>query len=235
MKIECPRCGGNNEIESVEYEFLTCRFCKNSLFIDFDGISLTYTYKSVIPSEEITMFLKKDFERIGFSENYKIINKLPVYLPFWESGESGFLESASSRIKSEKFQKPSQERIVFDFKGTDVSVEKISPDTQPDIEEKRTLYFLPFYMIIINYKEKEYTYYVDALSGRVEGEPIPFMSGKDIGRFFPLFVIMLSIFFLINLVLNNVPLSLFVNFVLIYLFYNISISEILSKQNKNEH
>lgn len=221
-------------MEVVEYEFLTCRFCKNSLYIDFDGISLTYTYKSIVSPAEVVMFLKRDFKKIGFSENYKIINKYPVYLPFWEVGENNFLESASSQIKIGKIPKPSQERLVFDFKEMAEQVETENPDTQPDIDKKRTLYYIPFYRIILNFREKEYSFFIDALSGKVIGDPIPFMSAKEIGRYFPLFILMLIIFFVVNLFFNNIIISLFLNVILIYIFFNISLAEVVKKLYKNE-
>ena len=234
MTVDCPQCNGKNEIETAEYEFLTCIYCKNSLYIDFDGISLTYTYSSIISSDEVVMFLKKDFEKTGFSENYRIINQYPLYMPFWGLGESDFLESASSKIDAGKIPKPSQERRIFDLSEMAESVEKEDPDSQPDIEDKRSLYYLPFYKIVINFKDKEYQFYVDALSGRIFGEPIPFMSAKEIGKYFPFFILMLITFFFINLLFNNVFVLIFLNIVLIYLFFNLSLAEFVKKLYKNE-
>ncbi len=234
MKITCPNCSGENNIEVVEYEFLTCQFCKNSLYIDFDGISSTYTYKSIISPEEVLMFLKKDFGKIGFSENYRVINKNAVYIPFWEIEGSEFLESASSKLEIGKIPKPSIEKRVFDFSGDNSSVEKVDPDTQPDKDGKRTLYFMPYYRIVINFKEKEYSFYVDALNGRVTGEPIPFISAKELGNYFPFFIIMFLTFFIINIFFDNAIVSIFINAVLVFLFYNISLSEVVKKLKKNE-
>lgn len=234
MNVNCPQCSGKNRVELTDYDFLTCSFCGNSLYIDYDGVSLAFTYKSMIDSEEAPMYLKRDFEKAGFSEGWRLINSFPVYMPFWEIEGTSHLKNASSKLKADIIPKPSQEKRIFDYREMEGVVEKEEPDSQPDVAEKRSLYYLPFYQVVVTFKEKKYSFFVNGISGKVYGDPIPFLSAKEIGRFFPFFLLMFIIFFTVNLMFNNVIVLVLLNLILVFLFFYLSLAEMVKKLYKNE-
>ncbi len=234
MIFECPKCGGKNNLELAENEFIKCSYCNNFSYIDLDGIVSVYTYKSLIDIKDTTLFLKKDFEKTGFSEEFKIINNYPIYIPFWDVEDSKVLSSGSSQFREDGAVKPSEEKSVFDFDSIAGSIEIIDPDIIPDQDEKKILCYLPFYRVIINYKGEEYDFLVNGMSGEISGDPIPFVSVKEAGSLFPQFLMIFLVSFVINFIFDNLFLAISINIIAIYLLFSFSISKITRKLYKNE-
>lgn len=234
MIFECTKCGGKNHLEIAGNEFIKCTYCNNFSYIDLDGIVLVYTYKSLIDINDTTLFLKKDFEKIGFSEEFRIINRYPLYIPFWDVEGSRVLEKGSSHFDGVDTVIPSEEKIIFDYDSILGSVDIMEPDIVPDEAEKKTLCYIPFYKVIINYKGTEYDFLINGMSGEITGNPIPFVSVKEAGALFPQFALIFIVAFVINFLFDNLYLAIFSNIVAIYLLFSFSISKIGRKLYKNE-
>ena len=234
MIFECPKCGGKNNLELAENEFIKCSYCNNFSYIDLDGIVSVYTYKSLIDIKNTTLFLKKDFEKTGFSEEFKIINNYPVYIPFWDVEGSKVLSGGSSQFREDGAVKPSGEKAIFDFDSISGSIEIIEPDIIPGKDEKKILCYLPFYKVIINYRGEEYDFLVNGMSGEISGDPIPFVSVKEAGSLFPQFLLIFLVAFVINFIFDNLFLAISTNIIAIYLLFSFLISKISRKLYKNE-
>ncbi len=234
MIFECPKCGGKNNLEIAGNEFIKCSYCNNFSYIDLDGIVSVYTFKSLIDINDTTLFLKKDFKKTGFSEDFRIINRYPVYMPFWDIEGSRVLEKGSSHYKKEEAVTPSEEKIIFDYDSILGSVEVIEPDLMPEGSEKKILCYLPFYRVVINYKDVEYDFLINGMSGAITGDPIPFVSVKEAGALFPQFALIFAVAFVINFLFDNLYLAIFSNIVAVYLLFSFSISKISRKLYKNE-
>ena len=234
MIFECPKCGGSNKLELAENEFIKCSYCNNFSYIDLDGIVSVYTFKSLIDISDTTLFLKKDFEKTGFSEEFKIINRYPLYIPFWDvEGTKALLKGSSQFLESNTIR-PSEEKIIFDFDSISGSIDIIEPDIIPEEEEKKILCYLPFYKVVINYKGDEYDFLVNGMSGEISGDPIPFVSVKETGSLFPQFLMIFLVAFVINFIVDNLLFAIFVNIIAVYLLFSFSISKISRKLYKNE-
>ena len=229
MHYNCPKCGGENQIKIAENEYLKCSYCNNSLYIDLDGITLVYSYKSLINPQNLSLHLKKDFKKTGFSENFKIINHYPLYLPFWETEKKKQLERGSSRFEDEFINIPSEEKKTFEFEEIASEVEVIEPDTQPESDKKRNLCYMPFYAVVINYREKEYTFFINGMNGEVTGDPIPYVSSDETIKLLPLFLMIFVAAFIVNYFFDNFIIALIINILTVFVLYNLSLSKINKK------
>ncbi len=235
MVFKCPKCGGSNNLELVEDEFLKCSYCNNYSYVDPEGIVSVYTFKSLIKEKEISLFLKKDFERIGFSEDFKITSTYPLYIPFWDVKGSKSLLRGSSLFSEETVIKPSEERIIFDYDSIAGKIDITEPDVAPELNDNTVLCYLPFYKVKINYKNDDFVFLINGMNGDVSGDPIPFVSVEEAGSLFPKFALAFFVAFVINFVFDNLFLSIFSNLVAIYLVFSFSISAINKNLYKNEH
>lgn len=222
MKISCPQCGAEYQLDEPDIYF-SCPFCKNSLFIDLENIVSVYTFKSAIEPHQIGSYLKKDFEKMGFNENLDIIDSIPVYFPFWHIEGEKEVDSASSRFPRKRSGLLSSNRTFFDARSVDYRIELIEIDTQPEDSRKRCLYYYPFFKVTVRFREKNFEFFVNAVSGEVFGEPIPFISGNEVSQFFPLFIAIFLSFLVVNYMFDHFFLSLAINLGLFYLFYQLSL------------
>lgn len=190
MKISCPQCGASVQLIHTD-SYLTCDFCKNSLYVDLDKTVAVFTYKSKIGPPQVGSYLKRDFAKMGFDENIQIVQSVPVFFPFWQEKDKNVLLAGSSVFPTDHIKLQSTGRLFFDTTRVDYRTEICEIDTQPQEAGERILVYCPFYKVFVGHKGKEYTYFVNAVTGEVFGDPIPFMSGKDLT---PLFYLFLSIF-----------------------------------------
>ena len=144
MIFKCPKCGGSNKLELAENEFIKCSYCNSFSYIDIDGIVSVYTFKSLIDIGDTTLSLKKDFEKIGFSEEFRIVNRYPLYIPFWDVESNKALLKGSSQYRESDTIRPSEEKIIFDFDSISGSIDIIEPDIIPEEEEKKNSLLYPF-------------------------------------------------------------------------------------------
>ena len=225
MKINCPQCGADFQQEKPDV-FIKCEFCKNSLFIDIDKITAVYTFKPSIKSHQLSSYLKKDFEKMGFDEDIKVIESSPVYFPFWQIENEKKHERGNHCFPQEKIESLSAGKIFFDATKIDYRIEVIGVDTQPDSSVNRTLYYYPFYVVEIEFKKKKYQFFVNAINGRVYGDPLPFLPGEDVNRLFPLFLTIFLFFLFVNYFFHEVLISVVVNVLALFIFFQISYSVI---------
>ncbi|MCK4763983.1 MAG: hypothetical protein KAW12_17405 [Candidatus Aminicenantes bacterium] len=199
MKLNCPQCGDENQI-AVPEAFLTCRSCSSSLYIDIDKIAVVRTYAPTVKPENLSLYLKKDFHKVGFDEEIKITHTIPIYLPFHQIKGQNRLSRASSHFPIENIPMPSTQKIIFNpVSAEEKRIEIFDIDTQPPGSEEETLYYLPFFQIKINFRGKAYDFFVNAVNGEVFGTPIPYTSTKETVKLFPLFLLTFILLILANI------------------------------------
>jgi len=225
MIINCPRCGADFQLEEPDV-FIKCEFCKNSLFIDIDKITTVYTFESAIKSNQLSLYLKKDFEKIGFNEDIELVNSTPVYFPFWQIESEKKLVKGSHHFPAEKIESLSARKKFFNYSEINFGIEVIDIDTQPKSSMNRTLYYYPFYRVEVDFKKKRYQFFINAINGHVYGDPIPFFSAQDENKLFPLFLTIFLLFFTINYFFNRLIISMAVNVVAFFIFFQLSYSMI---------
>lgn len=232
MKISCPQCDTEFNLENAE-SFLTCPECKNSLFIDLDDVIAVYTFKSAIEPHLIGTCLKKNFEKMGFDEDFYIVYSVPVYIPFWQLEGMEKLKRGCSRFPVDDVNLLSTNRKFFDPNRLDFRIEVLDIDTQPAASQKRILYYYPFFRLDIEFREEKYRFFVDAVTGAVFGDSIAFISGKHINRMFPLFLLFFVVFLAVNYFFNQLFVSISINVLLIFVFFQVSL-HVFDKQGSNK-
>lgn len=223
MEINCPQCGADFRLEKPEV-FISCEFCKNSLFIDIDKITAVYSFEPAIKSQELISYLKKDFEKIGFNEKFELIDATPVYFPFWKIGGEKKLERGSHRFPEEKIESLSARQNFFNASEIDFRIEVVGIDTQPKDSGNRTLYYYPFFTVEIEFKKKRYQFFINAVNGCVYGDPIPFFTGEDANKLFPLFSVIFLFFLVVNYFFQSLFFSVVINSLAIVFFFQLSYS-----------
>lgn len=201
MNFTCPRCGAINQLENPD-PFPGCEYCHSSLYIDFDSIIAVYTFAPTIEIQRISLYLKNDFEKIGFREAITIRSTRLVHLPFWLEDEKQRLHAAYSRFPAKTIPIPSATPLFFETKGTE-ALTIVPVDTDPQSGKKGTLYFVPFFQVLVAYKNREYPFFVNGISGEVFGERLPFIPGERSQRLFPYFLLFFSSFLLGNFLLGG--------------------------------
>ncbi len=203
MKLSCPQCSAENQVE-IPVAFVRCEFCKSSLYIDIDGITVVYAFSPLVQPQQLGMFLKRDFEKTGFNENITIQRSVPLYFPFWGIEGSDKLERACSHFPGEYIKIPAGEKVFFDHEGTlEKNIEIQSIDTQPGTTKKRTLYYVPFFQVNIVFNRKDYTFFINAVTGAVSGDPIPYFSVEATFKLFLMFIAVFIILVVINSIFDN--------------------------------
>ena len=130
--------------------------------------------------------------------------------------------SASSRFPKNRTGLLSANRIFFDVRTVDYRIELVEIDTQPEESQKRYLYYYPFFKVSVRFREKKYEFFVNAVSGEVFGDPIPFISGNEVSHFFPLFITIFLSFLVVNYMFDHFFLSVAINLALFYFFFQLS-------------
>ena len=177
MKLNCPQCGDENKI-AVPEAFLTCQSCKSSLFIDIDKIAVVYTFTPTVKPEVLSLYLKKDFDKVGFDENINITRSIPIYLPFHQVKGQNLLRRASSHFPEDSIPLPSSQKMVFHPAGVEAKhIEIYDIDTQPPGSEEEILFYLPSICATIRHKRKNCSAYL--VHGRPDGKTTRNHSTRD--------------------------------------------------------
>ena len=145
-----------------------------------------------------------------------------MHLPFWEIEGKEQLERGSSQFPWKRLDIPAETKTFFDFKKVDGYVGIAGIDTQPVDSKKRILYYLPFYKVILVFREKEFQFFVNAANGGVYGDPIPYIPSKRIFKFFSLYITIFPTFFIFCFLFDHVLLSVSSSLVALIVFYLIS-------------
>jgi len=206
MNVSCPQCSGNNQVETPD-AFVKCEFCKSSLFIDIDEITVVYSVAPIIDVNQLAMYLKRDFEKTGFNEKIEIADAAPVYFPFWQAdpkSKQDKLTRGSSRFPGMEIAAPSGEKVYFNAGDVlEKGIEIVSIDTQPEVSKKRDLYYVPFFQARVNFNRRDFFFFINAVNGEVFGDPIPYISSDVTFKLFPLFIGVFLVFLAITSVFNN--------------------------------
>ena len=234
MKLICPQCGANNQIE-IPDAFARCEACGSSLYIDIDEITVVYSFTPAIEANQLDMYLKRDFEKTGFNESIEIRESLPAYFPFWNVEGSRKLERASSQFQDETIEIPSGEKVFFDSAtAVEKNIEIISIDTQPGESKKRTLYYVPFFKVDVLFNQTNYTFFINAVNGEVKGEPIPYISPEKTFKLFPLFITIFLLFLTFNSVFENALIVISLCLATMFIFYQVSLQLLETKYFKKQ-
>ena len=221
MNFTCPRCGAINQLENPD-PFPGCDYCHSSLYIDFDSIIAVYAFTPTIEIQRISLYLKNDFEKIGFREAIALRSTRLVYLTFWLDVEKQRLHAAYGRFPVKTIPVPSAIPLFFEsIKGENVPV--IPIDADPPNGKKGTIDYVPFFQVQVAYKNREYPFFVNGISGDVFGEPLPFIPGERSQRLFPYFLLIFSSFLIGNFLLGGFIPALLGNSLLIAGFYFLTV------------
>ncbi|HLP59379.1 MAG TPA: PepSY domain-containing protein [Candidatus Deferrimicrobium sp.] len=229
MKLTCPQCSAESQVD-IPDAFARCEFCKSTLYIDIDEITVVYSFTPTVETQQLGMFLKRDFDKTGFNEAIKIQGSMLYYFPFWQVGGSDKLEKACSRFPGEQTRIPAGEKIFFDPAGArEKNIETLSIDTQPGIAKKRNLYYIPFYQVDIMFNRNKYTFYIDAVTGAVSGSPIPYFSVAATYKLFLIFMALFLLLLVINSVFANMLIVIPLCLATMAVFYRLSLARLEKK------
>ncbi|HLP47242.1 MAG TPA: PepSY domain-containing protein [Candidatus Kapabacteria bacterium] len=229
MKLTCPQCSAENQVD-IPDAFARCEFCKSTLYIDIDEITVVYSFTPIVQTQQLGMFLKRDFDKTGFNEAIKVQGSALYYFPFWQVGGSDKLEKACSRFPGEQIRIPAGEKIFFDPAGAlEKNIETLSIDTQPGMAQKRTLYYIPFYQVDIMFNRNKYTFYIDAVTGAVSGSPIPYFSAAATYKLFLIFMALFLLLLVINSVFANMLIVIPLCLATMAVFYRLSLARLEKK------
>ncbi len=199
MKLACPQCGGINQPQHPD-PFIRCDFCHSSLFIDLDAVRQVFTFSPEIESQRIGLYLKTHLEKSGFHENIVINTIRPVQIPFWSSPVKNELLSGHSIFPSTAIPLPAGNQIFFEREtGSGEAATVLQPNLLPANLKDPALIYIPFHEAGVIYKEKEHTFFISAITGRVYGAPLPFIPAARTLPLFPLFFLILAGFLAVNL------------------------------------
>lgn len=221
MNFTCPQCGAVNQPENPD-PFLGCDYCHSSLYIDHDSISDVYTFSPAIEIRRVSLYLKNDFEKIGFRETIAVQSSVLAYFPFWLDREKKELYAAYSLFPSRTIPIPSAAPCFF-HKRDDSSETIIPVDADPLSGKKKTLYYIPFFQVRVSYRNREYPFFVSAVGGDVFGERLPFIPGEKSQRLFPYFLSIFSAFIIVNFLFVGFVPALLSNGLLLAGFYFLSV------------
>lgn len=233
MNFTCNQCGANYKIENPDI-FVICESCDNSLYIDIDEIMSVYTYEPQIESKQLSSYLERNFEKKGFDEEIEIIDTIPAYIPFWEIEGEKELERGSSLFPEEKIKKLSVPKKFVSNSDLEGGIETVEIDTQPENSKKIVLHYIPFFKTEISYKDKKFPFFINAINGEVEGDPIPYVPTERTRKLFPLFITIFLIFIINCSLFNNIVIIMPLNLIALYVFYQLSIHSIEKNIYNNE-
>lgn len=219
MKITCPQCGGETRVETPD-PFVICAFCHGSLYIDLETITPVFTFSPEIESNRVSLYLKKDFEKVGLGERLAIREVAPVYLPFWRTAGQNLLQRASAAFPAERIPLPSAGSIFFD---PAVPEHERPPllgiDLPPAERDKPLLYLVPFYELRVCFREQTRRFFVNAVNGGVYGEPLPVFRSGGTRRLFFVFISFLLSLLAVNFLFDRFIVAVFSNLLVLGIFY----------------
>lgn len=222
MKITCPQCGGTNEPAST-VTFIKCEFCKSSLYIDWDGITAVFSFAPGIEVQKLDSLLEYNIKKSGITEKIEIVDAFPLYLPFLlPQGESKEIRllNGSARFQGKEIPIPGGEKINFDAASIiEKNIEIVPLCTLPENANKKILYYIPFFQVKVRLKEREYTLFINAVNGDINGDPIPYITSRIASALFPYFIGVFILLLLFNSIINYMPLVILLCLIAMYIVH----------------
>ena len=189
--IICPQCGGENKIQADE-RFFECEYCGSAVYVDKRKVVNHFIVNSNFSKEQaegnLRRWMASNFHVKDLDKFAQITQQNFYYFPLWyfkvmdNAGDKIFLQPAHSTPVSEikNIQIPAGNLKSFTMKDhkadeivdADVLYESAKNWLQQsgvnteDISES-SLVHVPFYHFYYNYKDKQYSAIVEALSGKV--------------------------------------------------------------------
>lgn len=225
MKLSCPQCGGTNEAASTA-TFIKCEFCKNSLLIDWDAIMTVFSFTPCIETNKLDAHLEQGLKKNGFNEKVEIFDVAPVYLPFLlpeGNRKPGKLLNGSARFPGKEIPTLHDEKINFDAAGIkEKNIEIVPICSRPEGTDKQIIYYIPFFHVNVRFNEQEFTFFINAVSGDIKGDPIPYTASGVTSKLFPLFIGVFVLLLLINSIFNYMPLVILLCLVAMYIVHRVA-------------
>jgi hypothetical protein len=218
MKVACPQCGGETQVETPD-SFISCSFCQASLFIDLESVTPVFTFSPEIESQRVPLYLKQDFDKVGIGQLLVIREVLPLYLPFWGETGQNLLRRASSIFPAERIPAPAGTRRCTDPDLPPSPEFALPPiDLQPP-ENKRQLFLVPFYDVRVSFRDHIRRFFVSAVSGNVYGERLAVLPQAGTGWRRLVFPAFLFSMLAVNWLFDHVIVALLSNLLILALFY----------------
>jgi hypothetical protein len=222
MKLSCPQCGGTNEAASTA-TFIKCEFCKNSLLIDWDTIRTVFSFKPSIEANKLDAHLEQGLKKNGFTEKVEIFDAVPVYLPFLlpeGNHRPGILLNGSSRFPETEIPTLHDEKINFNAAGIkEKNIEIVPICSRPEGTDTKIIYYIPFFHVNVRFNEQEFAFFINAVNGDINGDPIPYTASGVTSKLFPLFIGVFVLLLLINSIFNYMPLVILLCLAAMYIVH----------------
>ncbi len=206
MKISCPNCSALQTAQPNDQQepFIKCENCQKSLYIDIGGIVPLYTFSIQIDAEAAAVCLKRHFQNLDFNEPFELLGTVPRFLPFWRQDNGNLLDRGSSHFPGATIPMYAGEKFSFSAEGAiKKQIEVCDIDTQPPTPAKLTLFYVPYFQLTIRFHQQDYTFFINAVSGDVVGDPIPYVPPKTAFKLFPLYFLVFIVFIAININIHN--------------------------------
>jgi hypothetical protein len=217
MKVSCPQCGAENQLETPD-DFVVCAFCHASLYIDLEAVTAVFTFAPQIESERVALYLKADFDKFGLGVAVAIRQVTPVYVPFWGDDRGGPLRRACSRFAVERIPLPSATSLFFERRDDPQAPLRLPVDLQPPDGRRPVLFIVPFYEVLVSHRERTHTFFVNAVSGGVAGRPLPRPDDRAARRRFPLFIGFFLAMLAVNYLFDHIAVAVLSNLLVLILF-----------------
>ncbi|MCX7944156.1 MAG: hypothetical protein N2746_06570 [Deltaproteobacteria bacterium] len=176
MLAKCSHCGGEitTEIDNV---FVTCNYCKASVFVFSKSSGLRYILKPILSENKTDLVIKNFFLKKGYSGEIKILTKEAVLYPFYRINNKNELvparEDSNFGILSQiKFK--GGELIFFDDKKN-LGYKIVEPEVEPNelTGKNANLIYYPLIFVEYSYLGEEYKLVIDGFSEEVYSEIMP--------------------------------------------------------------
>lgn len=176
MLAKCSHCGGEIHTETDEV-FISCSYCKATVFVFSKNSGLRYILKSNIDNQKTELIIKNFFLKNGYSGEISITEKDFVLFPFFKIAKQATLipsvEGTYHNLLS-SFEFKGGELIFFDELKTQ-GFRVLEPELEPeDINEKEVnLIYYPLVFVSYKYLENEYRLIIDGVTEEVLTDILP--------------------------------------------------------------
>ncbi len=176
MLARCSHCGGEIRTETDDV-FITCEYCRASVFIFPLSSGLRYILRPVADSQKAELIIKNFFLKKGYTGEIHIAEKDAVLFPFYREENQNQLIPA---IKDSNFNLISGLRfkggeLVFYDEAKTGDYRILEPEIEPDEikDRKVNLIYYPLIFVTYKYLGQEYRLLIDGFSEEIYADILP--------------------------------------------------------------
>ena len=238
MQIKCTKCGGVIAYTG-EDQFVVCPYCESALYVHFEGNAIHYLLRPTVNTKIIPAYVEKWLRAHDYAEKPRVVKIRFAYFPYW------FFQTTVRTYLHPAAAIPHRELLEFALPGGDLQffrtelchgAEVVPPtvyvsaandrfaERHPDAGpvERVNLLHYPVYFVHYQYGGREYHMVVDGAGGKVLAHERPPAEADDrTRRFAAIAAASFAVFFVIDLLLNSIALTVVADLVagtIIYTF-----------------